>query len=159
MPEPLVFSGSEPSGRTVTFSHLEQPHGDSLTWLRVDLAGEGLAAACSTESLDGDDGLDLDSETKSGEGTRVESVRLSHLFVELGSGARWEGDRRWRSLGGELAIDLAVDRTGHVDVTFRLAPRPWEATWSASVVLRYALGDLISAGHDLDRWVQAQILR
>lgn len=157
MPEPLVFSGSDPSGRTVTFSDLEHPHGDPLTWFRVELAGEGLTAACSTESIDGDDGLDLDSETRSGEGTRTESIRLSRLFVELGSGTRWEGDRRWRSLGGELAIDLVVDRTGHVDVTFRLAPQPWETTWTASIALRYTLGDLISAGHMLDKWVQAQM--
>ena len=67
-----------------TYRHVlrsRQPHGDVLTWFRVEIVGEGLTAACSTESLNGDDGLDLDSETKSSEGTRVESVRLNAAMI------------------------------------------------------------------------------
>lgn len=156
MTEAFVFSGSDPSGRSVTFSHLDQPHSDALTWVRVHLDGEGLSAACSTESLDGDEGFDLDSDEAFGQGTRIDSLRLSRLLVDLGSGPQWEGPRRWRTLGGELIVGLVVDRTGHVDVDFRITP-PWEPTWTASNVLRYTMGDLISAGHELARWVDAQI--
>ena len=65
MVDPFVFSGSDPSGRVVTFSSLDQPHGDSLTWVHIRLDGEGLIAVCAAELLDGDEGLDVDSEKPS----------------------------------------------------------------------------------------------
>lgn len=100
MVAPFVFSGSDPSDRAVTFSSLDQPHGDALTWVQVRLDGEGLTAACSAELLDGDEGLDVDSEKPTNGGTATEALRLSHLLIQLGSGPLWDGSRRWRSLGG-----------------------------------------------------------
>jgi hypothetical protein len=152
-----VFSGSDPSDRVVTFSSLDQPHGDELTWVQVRLDGDGLTAVCAAELLDGDEGLDVDSERPVNGGTTSDALRLSHLLIQLGSGPLWEGSRRWRSLGGELTVELVVDRTGHVDVEFRLAPRPWEPTWAASAVIRYTLGDLTAVGRALEGWVDTQM--
>ncbi|HWJ64830.1 MAG TPA: hypothetical protein VNS19_22845 [Acidimicrobiales bacterium] len=122
----FTFSGSDPSGAQVTLSELDQPHADELTWLRVEIGGEKLQAACSTMSLHGDDGLDLNSEAPSGTGTTIDSICLGPLMVALGSGPLWDGPRRWRTIGGELGVEFTVDRTGHVDVDWdcRAAARP-----------------------------------
>lgn len=82
----FVFLGSDPSDRRVTFSRLEQPHNDELTFIGVQLDCDGLTASCSTESLDGDLGIDLDSATPTAQGTTTNLVRLSGLLVDLGSG-------------------------------------------------------------------------
>ena len=157
MTRPLVLAGTDPSDARVAFSDFTQPHDDARTWLRVHLSGEGLSAACAIETLGGDDGQTVDPGA--GEGVRPhESVRLSQLLVDLGSGPLWEGTRHWRTINGELAVELVVDRHGHVDVTFRLVPLPWHATWMASTTLGYALGDLIGAGRDLANWVDIQSL-
>ncbi|MGB6057258.1 MAG: DUF6228 family protein [Microthrixaceae bacterium] len=157
MVAPFIFSGSDPSDRLVTFSSLDQPHGDALTWVKVRLDGSGLTATCSAELLDGDEGLDVDSEKPTNGGTTTDALRLSHLLIQLGSGPLWDGSRHWRSLGGEFTVGLVVDRTGHVDVDFRLAPQPWEPTWTASALLQYTLGDLTTVGMALERWVDAQL--
>jgi Family of unknown function (DUF6228) len=157
MGEGFVFSGSPPLDRSVTFSSLVRPHGDALTWLRVQIAGDGLVASCSIESLDGDLGLDPDSEATPTGVTQVEMGRLSQMLVELGSGPLWDGPRRWRTLHGELTVELVVDRTGHVDINFLLAPMPWQTTWTTSCALQYVLGDLVSTGHELRTWIDAQL--
>ncbi|MBX3285076.1 MAG: hypothetical protein KF703_07010 [Actinobacteria bacterium] len=159
MVESFTLSGSDPSSSYVTLSELEQPDADPLTWLRVQIDGDGLRAACATESFNGDDGLDLNSEEQVGDGTRIESIRLGQLMVDLGSGPLWEEPRRWRTIGGELGVVFNVDRLGHVDVDFRLTPIPWQPTWSASTLLRYTMGDLISTGRRLTSWIDSQVLR
>ena len=57
----LIFVGDATQGRTVTLSHVEQPHGDALTTFRVKILANDLAATCRVESLEGDTGLDVDS--------------------------------------------------------------------------------------------------
>ena len=147
------FDGSARSSRRVVLLDVERPHANELTLFVVRIADDYLEASCSIESLGGDSGFDLDSElqTRSGVST-TQHIRLSKLFVDLGSGALWEGHRRWRSLAGELEVSLAVDDFGHVDVTFQISPRPWEPTWSATCTLRYNLGDLARLGTELGQW-------
>lgn len=155
--EPFVFSGSDPCGRTVTFSSLEQPYGDSLTTVSVRLDAKRLSASSEADLLDGDEGLDGASHELPGGGTRFDPLKLSRLLIDLGRGPLWGGSRRWRTLGNELAIELVVDSTGHVEVGFRLVSNAQEPTWSASTKLTYAMGDLASTGDALARWVDAQL--
>ena len=155
----LVLRGDPAEARTVTFSAVERPHGDALTFFLVEIDAAGLTASCSIESLDGDEGYDADATESEGVVERRQLARLSDFLRQLGQDEPWDGKRAWKSLTGELTVSASVDRRGHVLLDFEIAPRPWKPTWLARASLHYDLGDLVGLGNQLHNWFIDQITR
>ena len=148
-----VRLGTPDSEVYVLFSGKHRPHGDELTFFHVRLIGPNLDASGAVESISGDHGL-REPPVDRGDGMLVrDEVRLADWLRELSSVARpWKGERGWRSLANELRVGASCDSLGHVSLVVSLEPGPWEPLWKASVVLRFALGDLAGIARDLDVW-------
>jgi hypothetical protein len=151
--EDVVRLGTPDSNAYVLFSGKDQPHGDELTFFRVRLVGPDLDASGAVESIAGDHGL-REPFADRGDGVLVaEHVRLVDWLRELSLISQpWSGECGWRSLADELHVRATCDALGHVSLVVSLQPRPWEPLWTASVILRFALGDLGGVANDLDTW-------
>lgn len=147
----FVFRGSDPAGRTVTFSDLDHPHGDGLTLFVVSIEAEEVTARCPIESISGDSGLCQAPITKTPSADQ-EGIQLSALLIELSNRTPWEGTYKWKSFASELTVTLTTDPLGHVSILLKVQPTPWQPTWSASCTLTYNLGDLAQLGKDLGAW-------
>ena len=154
MSAPFVFEDLGPPRRSVTFHSVEQPHNDSLTFVLVTIEANGLSATSPIETLNGDGGVDIDSERPTASGSTSDLAHLSTFLESLGAGPAWEGERRWGSLGNELVVAATVDNLGHVSLTTKLQPQPWRPTWSASCTIGLTLGDLQSKADDLRGWIE-----
>jgi hypothetical protein len=153
----FVFEELGTPSRFVRFESIERPHGDALTFLLVTIEAHGLSATASIETLDGDGGVDLDSERPTASGSTSDLSHLSGFLESLATGPVWEGKRRWGSLGNELVVSAGVDLLGHVALEFTVVPQPWRPSWSATCGVSSTLGDLQSVAHELREWVADQV--
>lgn len=125
--------GLPDSETVVEFSRPERPHGDELTFFGVRIAGPGLEAQTSVESIGGDE--------------------LGDFLRSLGGEARpWDGEKLWQSLAREVTVAATCDVHGHVSLAVTISPRPWEPSWSATARVEYTLGELIEVASDVDYW-------
>ncbi len=157
MSPPFVFEELGTPSRSITFESIERPHDDALTFLLVTIEAHGLSASSSVETLDGDAGVDLDSERPTASGSTSDLSHLSAFLESLAGGPLWQGQRQWGSPGNELVVAVGVDALGHVSLEFTLAPQPWQPTWSASCTVGLTLGDLQSTASELRHWVTGAI--
>ena len=120
---------------------------------RCEWWGVVLAAGCAVESLSGDHGFEEPFVDRDHGMSTTEAVRLATWLRQLSSvSSPWNGQRSWRSLADELSVQATCSSLGHVSLVVSLQPHAWEPQWKASVILRYALGELNNIADELDAW-------
>ncbi|HTN99690.1 MAG TPA: DUF6228 family protein [Microthrixaceae bacterium] len=126
----------------------EYPHGDELALLDIRLSAPGLDAQIGIESIDGDSGF----RTRQDREPQLVSIRLADWLRSIGESRPWPGSIGWRSFADDLRLNATCDALGHVSLTISLHPWPWSQSWTATISVTYALGDLIGLADSVADW-------
>ena len=133
MAEPFVLDS--PDGLRWAIDPPVDPYGDGYVHTaHVELRADGLTAKTSATV----DGIK--------DGSRQD---LAEFFAELASDWRgWTGERKWRALEGEMAIEAWHDGRASVMIAVTIK-RPWmtfaKDAWSARAVFMLEAGEQLSS--------------
>jgi len=123
-----------------------------------EVIGPELSARHYFESLEGLEGSRVEQGEDLTAARNRELVSLSTFLGDLAGGPRWEGAQEWQSFGGDLRVAATCDPLGHVTLTLTVARRTYKpaTSWSTTITVVYALGDLGELARELDAWVTSQ---